>query len=261
MAETRAHSGPAHRSERPSPIVPAAQRPLPSPAAAAVPSQSSRTAWQANMRWRVATAVVLIPLVIALAWLGGWATCAGAALVLVQGMRELHAMCARRGWRPLTTLSIAIGLDVLLAAMLPGQQHLLVALGLAVLVVGPFFWLLLTRPMEASTVVDWALTLAMPLYLGVPLALLVLLRGAGIGSASSGFWWLALLLVALWNNDTAVLLAGHYLGRGGRHKLAPRVSPSKTWEGACGGLAAAIAATCLVAIVAGLVLGRPLFTP
>lgn len=211
------------------------------------------TIWRTNLRQRVATALVLIPVVLALVWVGGWAAFVGAALVLLQGARELRAMFARRGWRPLTALGAAIGLAFLLAAMLPAQRLFLFAAGLSALVVGPLVWLLATRPMGERTIIEWALTLTIPIYLGWPLALVLLLRGDGVGYAARGFWWLLLLLIAVWANDIAALFVGRSLGGGGRHRLAPRVSPGKTWEGAIGGLVASVLGVAAVAAVADLV--------
>jgi phosphatidate cytidylyltransferase len=65
-------------------------------------------------------------------------------------------------------------------------------------------------------------------YVGLPLALVAELRGF-----SSGAWWVVLLLSITWMNDTGAYFAGRAFGR---HKLLPRVSPSKTWEGFAGGL-------------------------
>jgi phosphatidate cytidylyltransferase len=209
-------------------------------------------AWRTNLRQRVITALILIPVVLTLVWFGGWAVFAGATLVLLQGARELHAMFALRGWHPLTALSSVIGVDFLLAAMLPEQSLVVLAIGLSALVVGPLIWLLATRPMGECTIIEWALTIAISIYLGWPLSLILLLRGGDVGIAVPGFWWLLLLLLAVWANDSAALFTGRSLGGVGRHRLAPGVSPGKTWEGVCGGLVGSILAVAAVAAIASL---------
>src|SRR5262249_26934543 len=68
---------------------------------------------------------------------------------------------------------------------------------------------------------------------GWPLAFFLLLRGDTLGAGTTGFWWMLALLFMVWANDTFAFFTGHYLGR---TKLAPHVSPAKTWEGFAGGL-------------------------
>jgi phosphatidate cytidylyltransferase len=66
-------------------------------------------------------------------------------------------------------------------------------------------------------------------YVSLFLSFLVLIRGS-----DSGIAWIAFLLVVIFAGDIAAYYVGSY---GGRHKLAPTVSPGKTIEGAFGGLA------------------------
>jgi phosphatidate cytidylyltransferase len=101
--------------------------------------------------------------------------------------------------------------------------------------------------------VDWALTMAVPVYLGWSMSYFLLLRGYQtitfhwmVGrwvTLPPGVWWVLVLLLGVWGFDGAAFFSGRYLGR---HKLAPRISPGKTWEGVAGGL--------VVSILAGLVL-------
>ena len=58
------------------------------------------------------------------------------------------------------------------------------------------------------------------------------------GRPEVGAFWLTVLVVLVWGAD----IGGYFAGRRyGRHKLAPSISPGKTWEGVVGGLALAIA--------------------
>src|SRR5207245_10683508 len=60
-----------------------------------------------------------------------------------------------------------------------------------------------------------------------------------------GVWWLLTVLLGVWGLDTAAFFTGRYFGR---HKLAPRISPGKTWEGVFGGLVVSIIAALLCTV-------------
>lgn len=88
-----------------------------------------------------------------------------------------------------------------------------------------------------------------PLWILSPLAAAFLLQRLGAHGAAG--WHaspLLLLLVPVWAGDTAAMLVGR---RWGRRKLAPRVSPGKTWEGALANVAAALAGGLLAAAATG----------
>ena len=216
-------------------------------------SARSRTGWLTSLRQRVLSAVILIPLVLGVIWLGGWVAFAAAVLVLLGGMFELRAMFVNVGWRPLIILAAIIGLLFIITSTPPALQwrDLLIQIAFTALMVGAFVWLIIVRPASDRTVIDWALTVAIPFYLAWPLALLVLMRGGGIGVQARGFWWLLVLLLTIWANDAAAYLTGHYFGK---TKLAPKVSPAKTWEGFAGGLVMSVITVFVVTWVADLVL-------
>lgn len=78
----------------------------------------------------------------------------------------------------------------------------------------------------SNSIGGWWITAV--LYVAVLGAHLVMLRLEPHGQA-----WLVLLLVSTFTTDTGAYAAGRLLGR---HRLAPAISPNKTWEGAAGGL-------------------------
>ena len=74
-------------------------------------------------------------------------------------------------------------------------------------------------------------------YVAVPCASLVWLRGLELGG-----WLVLTLLVTIWATDIGAYFAGRYIGGA---KLAPAISPNKTWAGLGGGV---LAAACLMAV-------------
>lgn len=86
-----------------------------------------------------------------------------------------------------------------------------------------------------TRIADVAVTLMGPLYTGFMLSAIVLLRDAIPGLAG------AVLTVgvcaSLWVSDSFAYLVGRAIGR---HKMAPRISPKKTWEGFAGGIAGSV---------------------
>jgi phosphatidate cytidylyltransferase len=204
--------------------------------------KAASSGWLAALAKRATTAFVLIPIVIALVWFGGWIAFAGALITLLVATWELHDMFAHKGWHPPIALSLALAIDFLVVAILWNSSVSLLALaaavllGICALLTVSFGWLILTRENFEVALIDWALAIAAPFYVGLPLSFFLLLRGNTPGASAPGFAWLLATFFMVWANDTFALLTGHYLGRGGKHKLAPRVSPAKTWEGFVGGL-------------------------
>lgn len=206
-----------------------------------------------SQRWL--TAVIAIPVVLALAWLGGWWTCVATAVVVVVGCLELYSMVLHVGHRPLIWISLGLALLFLVAVMFPQQRFLMIEIGIGASILFSFPYFFWREKLEGA-LVDWALTLAIAFYIGWPMSFLVALRqstpivnhftSGWLALVPSGIWWLLTTLLGVWAFDGAAFFAGRYLGR---HKLAPRISPGKTWEGVAGGLVACIIACLVITVV------------
>lgn len=85
-----------------------------------------------------------------------------------------------------------------------------------------------------------------PVYIGIPALALQSLRGMDGLGLETAIWVLALV----WATDTGAYLVGRSLGG---PKLAPRVSPNKTWSGLTGGVLAAALTGAVMAVVIGTV--------
>jgi len=80
---------------------------------------------------------------------------------------------------------------------------------------------------------DWAYTMMSQLYIALPFSLLNVLAFQSDADGIHYVWTVPLsVFVFLWINDTGAYICGSLLGR---HKLFPRISPGKSWEGSVGG--------------------------
>jgi phosphatidate cytidylyltransferase len=177
---------------------------------------------------RILTALILIPLFCYIVlWAPQWAFLAVVAVVAVLCFYEYANLTPSRPG----IFGYAAGLLVLL---LPGS-------GVAFFVLVAILALALALRSRALTDV---LPSAAALLLGVAYVFGSLRCGIDLRAISP--YWLFLALSLNWVGDIAALYTGRLLGR---HKLAPRVSPAKSWEGAAGSLVASV-------VYAGLYLPR-----
>ncbi len=192
---------------------------------------------------RIATAVVLIPIVLLLvlrAPVPVLAVFAGVvALVTVQ---EFLKLTESYGVQPLRLPTyIFVGLIFLLLGLLsaasetPQLSSLKFVLGLGfACALAPFVFLTISmRRAQMSGAYPAAAASAFAFfYVAVPMAMLVQLRQQWAGA-----FWLLYLLLVVWAGD----IFAYFVGRSvGRHLMAPRISPKKTWEGAAASLAASL---------------------
>ncbi len=187
------------------------------------------------LKTRVITALVALPLVIGVIWLGGiWFFAGVMGIALVAGW-EFNRMMQAGGYRP--TLFIILAL-ILLLLFDSYRSDLSLYCIITFILLLSITWQLFRSDSEAATV-DWALALAGGLYIGWGLAHLVRLRNLGDGMA-----WIWLALLATWGSDTLAYFVGRALGS---HKLWPRHSPKKTWEGLFGGILGGLLGAAIVA--------------
>lgn len=167
---------------------------------------------------RVVAALVLAPLTIAIAWMGGWLwlllVTAAAALLYFEW---LMIVGASRNW-PVVGVGVAalVIAGLCLALGHPGPMLVTIAAGFVLcglLAQGQRWWTSSGFAYAAAALVASALVRFDPCM---------------------GFVALMFVLLVVWVTD----IGGYFAGRGlGGPKLWPRVSPKKTWAGAIGGLA------------------------
>ena len=192
------------------------------------------------LKKRIITSLWFVPLLVIVVWFGGEP--GFTALMVIFGILaalEFYRMVAISKAPPLTyfgliwtALFILSRNSELLAILEPRfNLSLVTPLLLASAVVLSLIGLLSRRQKEGAFT-SWAWTIAGILYVGWLLSHLVALRGLDAGRN-----WVFFALFTTWASDTTAFFIGRKLGR---HKLAPNISPGKTWEGATGGILGAI---------------------
>lgn len=204
-----------------------------------------------NLVQRIAVAVIAIPLVVGIIWVGGWLLAAMLAVLGVLGAHEMYDFGRRQGFEPLErTGFLAAAAIPLLAywakgsetrwaepAIYLGAVWLMLAMTIAMWRRGPT-----GRPLTSVSV-----TLFGCLYASGMLAFLIAIRhSTGAATRPLAYVLLTLFpLVITWICDTAAMAVGSGIGG---PKLAPILSPKKTHAGAIGGT--------LGGVIAALALGK-----
>lgn len=158
------------------------------------------------------------------------------SLMIIAASREYHRMIARFSYLAPFTITALTTIMMLYAPFVAGNRDL------------P--WIILL----GGTALNLVLALAASerplwqaggvLYLCIPAFSATLVRGA-----PEGIWMIVGVFIAIWATDTGALIAGNLIGG---PKLAPVVSPNKTWAGTLGGVAAAVVAEAIfIAVIHG----------
>ena len=182
-----------------------------------------------NFVSRVLVTVVGVPVVLYLVYLGGWWLFGLAAVAALVALHELYVMA--RSLRPLVLAGYAGALATLLGAELGGPDWMIGGFMLTLVLAFLLYGIAETRQPATVTM---STTLMGVAWIALGLGHLLLLRDVPEHGRLAVFT----VLLAVFADDTAAYLVGRLLGR---HKLAPSLSPGKTWEGFVAGTLAAIA--------------------
>ena len=183
------------------------------------------------LKRRVITALWGIPLLVAAIWFDKplpWFTIVVAIWGLL-AVFEFYRMLDTSKVTPLTYFGLIWTLLFIISPHL-NYDYLIPLLLTSTVVISSIG--LLLHPQKDRAFLSWAWTIAGIIYMGWLLSHFVTLRGLADGRN-----WVFLALFTTWASDTAAFFIGRKLGR---HKLAPNISPAKTWEGAIGGILGAI---------------------
>jgi phosphatidate cytidylyltransferase len=188
----------------------------------------------AELMLRVCSALVLVPLAVGAAYVGGWPFAIFWSLASLGVFWEWSTLVAGHAQRSIVMVG---GMTLVVALLLAAGGRLLEAI--IVIVVGAIG----IAPMAPVQQRGW-------LAGGVPYAGAIGLAPIALRSDSeNGFVALMFLFAIVWTTDIVAYFFGRLIGG---PKLLPRVSPKKTWSGAISGLAAAVLAAITVAKLTGL---------
>lgn len=186
-----------------------------------------------NAILRVLTALVAAPIVIALAYWGGWTFGLLIVGIALLGQAELYGMAEAGGLQPQKSIGFALGALLVVQPLWPAATSLALLLGIALIALVPFVFE--REGVLASLAVTILGAIYPALFLGFLLRLRVA-RGLTVGG-DQAFFLVLLTLFLVWTSD----IFAYYVGKAiGRRPLAPKVSPKKTWEGSLGGLGASL---------------------
>jgi phosphatidate cytidylyltransferase len=190
------------------------------------------------LRHRILTAVVGVPLLIAIIWFGEpWFTLLMAAMAGLAAW-EFYRMAGRLQVQPITYFAIALVVLIVISPHCPYPATLPFLITSAIII--SLIWLLIRYPRDQAFT-NWAWTMAGILYIGWMLRYWV-----GLRSLETGRALVFLAMFTTFANDTGAFIIGRAWGK---HPLAPSISSGKTWEGAVGGLLFSIVASFLIGIL------------
>ncbi len=178
------------------------------------------------LKRRVITALWGLPLLVVVVWFDKplpWFTIFIAIWGLLAAY-EFYCLVGISSIYSLTVFGLLLTLLIIISPHCPSPFAAPLLVTLAVVL--PLIWLVLRQRVE-GTFTGWAWMVTGFLYVGWMLSFLVDLR------LEAGRNWVFFALFTTFGSDTVAYFLGRALGR---HRLAPRISPHKSWEGAIGGL-------------------------
>ncbi len=204
-----------------------------------------------DLRVRLITASVLLPVAILVSFAGGWVFFGMVVPVMCIGMLEFYVMEKDKATQGSSLTGIPTGVAVVTAFFV--QQDWLWQFALALCVIATLVLEFARHPKQAGrALAQVGTTLCGVIYVAFPAAFLVSLRNA----PQDGLIWLFVVFAITWGADTFGYVVGRLFGK---KKLAPLISPNKTVEGAIGGILGAwISGFCLLQYTGAL---QPILIP
>ncbi len=187
---------------------------------------------------RTIVTLILLPIGLAVIAWGGWVYYGFIALILGLAAFEYIKLFQAGGFQPAKVLAIAATLVIALQRAMVDFEHADLTLSLLILLAMAYHLIQFERGSQRAGI-DFAVTISCFLYIGWLGSYLISLR-----RLPDGLWWLLTALIAVWLADTGAYLVGSRIGK---HKMTPRLSPHKSWEGYLAGIIFSVPGTVLAA--------------
>lgn len=217
------------------------------------------------LKQRLLTAAIGIPVLVGVTLLGGPLFSLVIGLIVARGLWEFYALAASSGVEAYRRTGIVAGLLVVLVASIEVPLQVFVSenslselqieafgrlagmpLLLAILFgMGLTFVVAMRAPDLKGSLLRWSVTLGGVLYVALLASFFILLRG----QEPDGWRWVFVVLAGTFATDTSAFAVGSLIGR---HRMAPRISPGKTWEGFAGGIVGGVLGFWLASMLLGL---------
>ena len=194
------------------------------------------------LKQRTIVTVIGIPLTIALIWLGSpWFTLFAVVWGVFSAYEFYRVVRYSQGIVPLSYFGMVWVALVIVSPQISQTLPLPVILTGAVVL--PLLFLL-WRKDKPRAFLSWAWTIGGILYIGWLLSYLV-----GLRNLNDGRDWVFLSMLSTFGSDVFAFIFGRAFGK---HKLAPYISPKKTWEGAAAGVVGSILVSLVVVYISHL---------
>jgi phosphatidate cytidylyltransferase len=189
------------------------------------------------LRQRILVVVILLPIGLVAIYLGGWVYTLMITVILGAAGWEFAQLFKSGGLKPAISV-VLIGIVALVAGRYWNSfESAAWIISLVILLAMTYHLVDFERGRDQAGT-DFGITLAGILYIGWIGAYMISLR-----QLDQGMWWVLLVLPATWIADSGANFVG---SRFGKHKLTPRLSPKKTWEGYLGGIVWGVLGTALL---------------
>ncbi len=183
------------------------------------------------LKQRVLVAVILLPIGIVAIVSGGWIHTSVMALIVGLASWE-YATLSKAGGKNPSAFFVLIGALLLVITRNLFGFEFEPALFAFLILIGMGIHLVSFEKGRNQAASDFGVTLTGVFYFGILGGYFVSLR-----NLPNGLWWILLVLPSIWLADSGAYFIGKKYGK---HKMAPRLSPKKSWEGYFGGILVAV---------------------